>query len=78
MLTMNLIKVKMLPKLYPSTHIDEEIPIENKSESVKTSQFVQMLTSVLAPIDYEQPDVNREFEESKNSNKIFAKVQTIL
>ena len=34
-----------------------------------------MKTSVMAPIDHEQPDVNDEFQENRKVNEIFRKTK---
>ncbi|GBM01464.1 hypothetical protein AVEN_209285-1 [Araneus ventricosus] len=62
---------------HPSMQVDEEVPTENEPEQVpeNASQFVPVQTSVMAPIDHEQPDVNDEFEENRNINEIVRKTK---
>ena len=62
---------------HTSIQVDEEFPTENEpeQEAVNASQFVPVQISVMAPIDHEQPDVNDEFEESRNVNEIVRKTK---
>ncbi|GBO41872.1 hypothetical protein AVEN_143063-1 [Araneus ventricosus] len=81
--TMNVVfKEGVLPmqqylEAHPSMKVDEAVPTVNEPEQepVNASQFVPVQTSVMAPMDHEQPDVNDEFEESRNINEIVRKTK---
>lgn len=48
---------------------------ESEPKSINTSQFVPVQTSVMAPVDYEHPDVEDELQESRNINEIVRKTK---